>query len=79
MLRQVTPFTDTLGEFAVLIWVTPFTDTLGEFAVLIWVENSKIAVAHVKLSCIATVWMDGLAYDRRNMAMKILQKDEGSW
>ena len=29
------------------------------------------------LSCMATVWMDGLAYDWRNMAMKMLPKGEG--
>ena len=35
--------------------------------------------AEANLSCMVTAWMDGLAYDWRNMAMKMLQKDEGWW
>ena len=35
--------------------------------------------AEANLSYMATVWMDSLAYDWRNMAMKMLQKDEGRW
>ena len=33
--------------------------------------------AEANLLCMATVWMDGLAYDWHNITMKILQKDEG--
>ena len=34
--------------------------------------------AEAVLPCMATVWMhNGLAYDWHNMAMKMLQKDEG--
>ena len=35
-------------------------------------------VTEAVLLCMATVWMhNGLAHDWRNMAMKMLQKDEG--
>ena len=33
--------------------------------------------AEANLSCMATVWMDGLVFSWRNMVMKMLQKDEG--
>ena len=33
--------------------------------------------AEAGLSCMATVWMGGLAYGWRSMATKVLQKGEG--
>ena len=65
------------------IWLgeSAMTDPFSLSSWIRCIENSKMAMAEARQRVLYYLYyLDGcLAYDWRHMAMKMLQKDEGSW